>query len=132
MGWYRDSKPISELTHTRSRPPWESRLKNTPPIGQLSSGCVKHFPKRSFVPVPPPWSPKKGNNIGQKKSTHVEISKSGTHGRSRKTRCVWVRSRSGLRSRYYPIGIPYMEKESVKKSQHIERYYHPNPEFGPI
>jgi len=38
------------------------------------SACVRLFPKIFWFPIPPRWSPKKGKNIGQKKSTQAEIS----------------------------------------------------------
>jgi hypothetical protein len=92
---------------------------------------VSPIPKRFAVPIPPHWSPKKGKNFSQKKSTWIEFSESGSHARSRKTRCVWVRSESGLRFRYHPIGAPYVEKKSVKKSQAITSFLHLTPTQTP-
>jgi hypothetical protein len=48
-------------------------VEKQPPVGPFFSGCVKYFPKWSFPPMHPWWSPKKGKNFGQKKSTHTDI-----------------------------------------------------------
>jgi hypothetical protein len=138
--------------------------------------CVTRVRKIFGSPKPKWWSPKKGKNSGQKKSTHVKISKLGSHGggaveldvcwsspdrvfcpdmapnldhlwkrnRSNKvntsqvphpqlwseshwgmgcgTRCVLVLFKWGLLPRYGTLGAPYMEKNSVNKSQHITSY----------
>jgi hypothetical protein len=86
--------------------------------------CVSPIRMGSFAPIRHRRCTMYGKEIGQIKSTHVEFSKPETHGRSRKTRCVWVRSQSGLRFRYHPIGAPYMEKKTVKKSQAITSFLH--------
>jgi hypothetical protein len=58
------------------------------PVGPLFSGCVKYFPKKSFSPMHPWWSPKKGKNFGQKKSTHADIFKTSISGNMWKSRSV--------------------------------------------
>jgi hypothetical protein len=49
-------------------------VENTPPVGPRPAGCVSVIGPNVFSPNPNRWPPKKGNNFGQKKSTHPEIS----------------------------------------------------------
>jgi hypothetical protein len=93
--------------------------------------CVSQIRMGSFDPIRHRRFTIYGKEFGQRKSTHVEFSKSGSHARARKTRCVLVRSESGLRFRYHPIGIPYMEKKPVKKSQAITSFLHLTPTRTP-
>jgi hypothetical protein len=76
------------------------------PTGPLSSACVSRIGMRSFFPIPPWWSPKKGKNISQKKSTPsklgnfgpraASLGKSAQVGLNRK--CVPQNGQAGQRS----------------------------------
>src|ERR1700677_2458071 len=63
---------FEKVSHSQRKVVRQERV-YSPTFARFPSACVSPFQKRFAVPIPPCWPPKKGNNFGQKKSTHPEI-----------------------------------------------------------
>jgi hypothetical protein len=65
-------RPILEIFHT-AREKWSDRRGVfRPTFAPCPAACVRFFRNRFAMPVHPCCPPKKGNNFGQKKSSHAE------------------------------------------------------------